>query len=274
MFGSQVLGGRESAPSFSFGSAPARIALSAGSQRRSELQPSVANSSEKNPGPIYNPKGNRPMGHGPRHTFGTETQRPPAMTNGEVSKTTRQSMSPGPGTYALQSAFGPQYLGRCRNLPHYSFGFEKQHTASVRNTCDPGPVYDVPQAATRCGNVVRATYSFGSAPQRGQPLRSERVPGPGHYRIQAALGPQVTSVNKSAMVISFGVPSDQGAIGRPIALEGSHSPGPKYSHDSSHGKQNLSGRRTQPVMKFPRGQRFTTKGLAGDDTPGPGHYVV
>merc|ERR1712166_388208 len=94
------------------------------------------------------------------------------------------------------------------------------------------------------------------------------------YRIQAALGPQVASVHKSGMVVGFGVPSAQGTTGRPMALEGHHSPGPKYSHDSSHGKQNLSGRRTQPVMNFPRGQRFTTKGLAGEDTPGPGHYVV
>jgi len=164
------------------------------------------------------------MGDGPRHPFGTETQRPPAMTNSEVSKTTGQSMSPGPGTYALQSAFGPQYLGRCRNLPHYSFGFEKQHTASSRNTCDPGPVYDVPQAATRCGNIVRATYSFGTGPQRGQAARSERVPGPGHYRIQAALGPQVASVHKSGMVVGFGVPSAQGTTGRPMALEGQHTP--------------------------------------------------
>ena len=221
-------------------------------------------------------------------------------------------------------------------MPHYSFGFEKQHKASHRNTSDPGPVYDVPQSATRCGNIVRATYSFGTGPQRGQPSRSQRVPGPGHYPIPNALGPQLSSVNKSGQVVSFGVPSALGGVGRPIATtEGQHtrhgqdkspcsprpstaleahllaqgcplgprgepspqakmaepplptavdvlalgpfrhSPGPaKYSHDSSHGKQNLSGRRTQPVMKFPRGKRFTTKDLAGDDTPGPGHYVV
>ena len=73
-FGTQTLGGRASAPSFSFGSAPARIALSGGSQRRAELQPSVAASSQKNPGPIYNPKGNKPMGDGPRHPFGTEVR--------------------------------------------------------------------------------------------------------------------------------------------------------------------------------------------------------
>merc|ERR1740139_1754428 len=275
MFGSQVLGGRSSAPSFSFGSAPARIPLSGGSQRRTELQPSVATSSQKTPGPIYNPKPTTKwIGDGPCHPFGTETQRPPAMTNGEVSKSTGQSMSPGPGTYALQGAFGPQYLGRCRNLPHYSFGFQKQHTASARNTCDPGPVYDVPQAATRRGNMVRATYSFGREPQRGQALRSERVPGPGHYRMPVALGPQVASVHKSGMIVGFGVPSASGGVGRPMSLEGRHSPGPKYSHDSSHGKQNLSGRRTQPVMRFPKGQRFSTSDLAGANTPGPGHYVV
>ena len=153
-FGTQTLGGRASAPSFSFGSAPARIALSGGSQRRGELQPSVAASSQKNPGPIYNPKGNKPMGDGPRHPFGTEvrashtlafalaftlttptlwcgspldhtprlphqTQRPPAMTNGEISKTTGQSMSPGPGTYALQSAFGPQCLAVWKTSPRW-----------------------------------------------------------------------------------------------------------------------------------------------------------
>ena len=129
MFGSQVLGGRSSAPSFSFGSAPARIPLSGGSQRRTELQPSVATSSQKTPGPIYNPKPTTKwIGDGPCHPFGTEvtlphprphlnlqppspallftpspallhhhphlhlhqTQRPPAMTNGEVSKSNDQ----------------------------------------------------------------------------------------------------------------------------------------------------------------------------------------
>ena len=126
---------------------------------------------------------------------------------------------------AEQLWFRHRYLGRCRNLPHYSFGFEKQHTASTRNTCDPGPVYDVPQSATRCGNVVRATYSFGTGPQRGQAARSERVPGPGHYRVQAALGPQIQAGYKSGMVVGFGVPSAQGTTGRPIATtEGQHTP--------------------------------------------------
>ena len=165
-FGRQVLGGRTSEPSFSFGSAPARVALPAGSQRKgAELQPSVAVSSQKNPGPIYNPKGHKPMGDGPRHVFGTEvrasrtlalalafslttptsthtmwcgspldraprlphqTQRPPAKTNGEVSKVTGLSMSPGPGTYALQGAFGPQYLAVFK----YMSGVAGQHDAT------------------------------------------------------------------------------------------------------------------------------------------------
>ena len=147
------------------------------------------------------------------------------MTYGETSTSTGRSTSPGPGSYTLQSAFGPQHLGRCRNLPHYSFGFEKQHTASVRNTCDPGPVYDVPQAATARGTVVRPTYSFGTQRQRGAELRRERVPGPGHYRIPVALGPQVASVHKSGMVVSFGAPS-HGSAGRPMALWTSRHSGP------------------------------------------------
>ena len=50
-FGRQVLGGRTSEPSFSFGSAPARIALPAGSQRKgAELQPSVAVARTDEPG--------------------------------------------------------------------------------------------------------------------------------------------------------------------------------------------------------------------------------
>ena len=116
-------------------------------------------------------------------------------------------------------------------MPHYSFGFEKQHKASHRNTSDPGPVYDVPRSATRCGNIVRATYSFGTGPQRGQPLRSQRVPGPGHYPIPNALGPQLMSVNKSGQVVSFGVPSALGGVGRPIATtEGQHT---RHGQDKS-----------------------------------------
>ena len=114
------------------------------------------------------------MGDGPRHVFGTEvrasrtlalalafslttptsthtmwcgspldraprlphqTQRPPAKTNGEVSKVTGLSMSPGPGTYALQGAFGPQYLAVFK----YMSGVAGQHDAtSLRLAEAPG----------------------------------------------------------------------------------------------------------------------------------------
>ena len=56
-----------------------------------------------------------PLDHAPRLPH--QTQRPPAKTNGEVSKVTGQSMSPGPGTYALQGAFGPQYLAVWKTRP-------------------------------------------------------------------------------------------------------------------------------------------------------------
>ena len=103
--------------------------------------------------------------------------------------------------------------------------------------------------------------------------RSERVPGPGQYSIPVALGPQISSAHKSGQVIRFGQPPP-GVIGRPLQLEGAASPGPKYTHDKAHGKQNLAGRRTMPVMAFPRAQRFTVNDLAGAHTPGPGDYVV
>ena len=218
-FGTQVLGGRDSAPSFSFGSAPARIALSAGTQRKlSELQPSVAATSTKTPGPIYDAKPTRKwLGDGPRHGFGTETQRPPPRTGLDISKTTGKSTTPGPGTYPLHGAMGPQPLAGTRGNPMYSFGQAKQRVPPGSTTSDPGPVYDVPASATARGIVIRATYSFGTE-VRDRVHKPDRVPGPGQYKIPNALGPQFHSQHKSGAVVGFGVPSVRRRPARPPPL--------------------------------------------------------
>ena len=120
-FGRQVLGGRTSEPSFSFGSAPARIALPAGSQRKgAELQPSVAVSSQKNPGPIYNPKGHKPMGDGPRHVFGTEVRasRTLALALALRLTTPTSTLTRRSGHQRRPTARSPRLRGcRCRLAP-------------------------------------------------------------------------------------------------------------------------------------------------------------
>ena len=120
-FGRQVLGGRTSEPSFSFGSAPARVALPAGSQRKgAELQPSVAVSSQKNPGPIYNPKGHKPMGDGPRHVFGTEVRasRTLALALALRLTTPTSTLTRRSGHQRRPTARSPRLRGcRCRLAP-------------------------------------------------------------------------------------------------------------------------------------------------------------
>ena len=120
-FGRQVLGGRTSEPSFSFGSAPARVALPAGSQRKgAELQPSVAVSSQKNPGPIYNPKGHKPMGDGPRHVFGTEVRasRTLALALAFRLTTPTSTLTRRSGHQRRPTARSPRSRGcRCRLAP-------------------------------------------------------------------------------------------------------------------------------------------------------------
>ena len=63
-------------------------------------------------------------------------------------------------------------------------------------------------------------------------------------------------------------------IGRPMQLEGSHSPGPRYSvGTNSCGRQLLSSARSQPSGAFARANRFVDLKDAAN-TPGPGEYVV
>ena len=274
MFGPQVLASRASAPSFSFGTGPSRIMLTAGSIPKGPLRPSVANSSSKTPGPIYNPRPTTKwLGDGPRAGFGTEVQRP-VPTTADISKHTGKSLEPGPGTYALAPSIGPQALAGKRSNQAYSFGHDKQRVPPGAFTDDPGPVYDVPQSATARGPRHNAAYSFGSSIQRPS-ARLNRTPGPGQYAIPPTLGPQVSSDHRSQAVVGFGQPSMKGEVGRPLGLgTAAQTPGPKYAYAVSNGKQQLTGFRSMPVMAFPRAQRFTVADLAGAFTPGPGDYLV
>ena len=140
-FGRQVLGGRTSEPSFSFGSAPARVALPAGSQRKgAELQPSVAVSSQKNPGPIYNPKGHKPMGDGPRHVFGTEVRASRTLALALVFSLTTP-------TSTLTMWCGSP-LDRAPRLPHRRSGHQRRPTA--RSPRSRGCRCRLAPAPTRC----------------------------------------------------------------------------------------------------------------------------
>ena len=281
-YGPQTLSSRRSGPSFSFGTGPARappaLEVDLGMLRAGLLPAASVNTRASTPGPIYKPQPTRKrLGDGPRPSFGSQEQRPASLGGGGgggVSRASGRSTLPGPGSYKLPGSVGPQALSRCKSNNAYSFGGAKQHTAAVRNTADPGPVYDVPQSATRRGVIVRATYSFGNE-IRDRVSRLDRMPGPGTYQLPDAIGPQFSSASRSGAVISFGQPKITGESGRPVALaEGKHSPGPKYTLPKTLGKQAASGKRSSPYMAFTRAERFPGPRMSEIGTPGPGDYVV
>ena len=271
--GAQVLSHKASSPSFSFGSSPSRVQVTIErSASKDLLMPSVASSKEKTPGPIYNPlPARRYLGDGPRHVFGTEEQRPPLA---RVSKSTGKSSTPGPGAYAVPSSMGHQTLGLRASSSAYSFGLSRQRVSLSRaKSAGPGPIYSVAKGATMRGVVRPAAYTFGNE-LRHRRAAATSTPGPGNYLIGSSLGLQVASTNRSGPIAGFGQPPLASHIGRPMQLEGSHSPGPRYSvGTNSCGRQLLSSARSQPSGAFARANRFVDPKDAAN-TPGPGEYVV
>ena len=275
MCGPQTHSHKTSAPSFSFGSGPARINFT-GPQVKGPivLQASVPGSASESPGPIYNPAPSRKwFGDAPNARFGTEEQRPTmGQAKSDISKLTGKSLLPGPGQYPLPPSVGKQPLGRMHSGSQYSFGMGKQRENAAKATPSPGPVYD-PKGTIR-GSMERASYSFGNEIRIKNRDPSARMPGPGTYSLKPALGPQPYSTNKSAMQIAFGTPTANSSSRGILPLEGRHSPGPVYMNAAACKKQALSTKRSAGTMVFSKADRFKTYGTLGDTTPGPGEYVV
>ena len=270
--GTQYNSHKASAPSFSFGSGPARIQFTGAAARGTQvLQASVA-SGDESPGPIYNPAPARKwLGDAAHAHFGTAQQRP-ASGGADLSKLTGMSMTPGPGNYPQPNAFGRQPLGRCSSEPEFSFGTQRQRENAAKATPSPGPVYE-PRGTIR-GAVERPAYSFGNE-IRLKNRGDARTPGPGNYGLRGAMGTQVGSVYRSSSSACFGTPSAAGGGGRSVmTLEGRHSPGPIYMNQAACTRQELSWKRSAPRTAFTRAQRFPSGTGLTASSPGPGEYVI
>jgi len=273
--GSQTLSHKSSAPSFSFGSGPARLNFTGAAAKGSQiLQPSVPSGGDQSPGPIYNPAPSRKwLGDAAHAHFGTQEQRPTTSSGStDISKLTGKSNTPGPGSYVAPSSVGKQALARCYSTSGYSFGTMKQRESAAKQTPSPGPVYE--PRSTRAGTMDRPAYSFGNEIRTKNRDPSLRTPGPGVYNAVSACGPQASSELKSSSAAAFGVPSVNGSGRSIVMLEGKHSPGPIYGNAAACKKQVLSTKRSAGVANFGRAERFGA-GYYGDNSgPGPGEYVV
>lgn len=271
--GSQVNSNKSSAPSFSFGSGPARIQFTGAAAKGSQvLQASVPSGGNESPGPIYNPAPVRKwLGDAPHPHFGTAEQRPASgAASQEISKLTGKSNTPGPGSYIAPSSVGKQPLGRCYSTAAFSFGTQKQRESAAKATPSPGPVYE--PRSTRMGEMVTAAYSFGNE-IRLKNRESMRTPGPGVYNTVTACGPQVSSTQRSAPLNGFGQPSVSSSGRGILPLEGRHSPGPIYMNHPGCKKQVLSQKRSANTQAFGRASRFDQSQYTNGG-PGPGEYVV
>ena len=273
--GSQVNSTKNSAPSFSFGSGPARIQFTGAAARGPQtLQASVASGGDQSPGPIYNPAPSKKwFGDAPHPHFGTQQQRPASGAAAlDVSKLTGKSTLPGPGSYPPASSMGKQALGRAHSYPSFSFGTSKQRESAALVTNSPGPVYDV--KGTKSGSMDRAAYSFGNEIRTKNRDPSMRTPGPGVYNSRSSVGLQVYSIQRSSRVVGFGTPTANSSDRGILPLEGRHSPGPVYMVAPACRKQALSTKRSAPRPAFTRADRFA--GATGLEAagPGPGEYIV
>ncbi|KAL3905211.1 MAG: hypothetical protein SGPRY_010993 [Prymnesium sp.] len=190
--GTQVLSQRASSPSFSFGTAPARLALqSARPTRHMVLQASVSEM-PSTPGPIYNPiVAKKWLGDAPTASFGQGKQRSvtPELSP-PICRFTGKSTMPGPGAYATRSSMGPQPLTRCASAAAFSFGTGKQH-GSI-STFSPGPVYVIPSKITKTGPASKVSFAFGEQARGTCFLAApSSAPGPGMYNLRSSLGLQV-----------------------------------------------------------------------------------
>ena len=309
LLGAQVLSHKTSAPSFSFGSGPARIQFTGAEMRGSQtLQAAVSGGHHTSPGPIYNPAPSKKwLGDAPNPHFGTQQQRPPTgAAASDISKLTGKSTLPGPGNYPLPSSMGKQSLGRCHSFSSFSFGTAKQRESAALVTPSPGPVYDL--KGTKNGSMDRAAYSFGNEIRTKNRDPSLRTPGcvripngapcvalsppptppphaliahlhalpphlctrrPGVYNSRSSVGLQVYSTQRSSRLVGFGTPTVQSSDRGILPLEGRHSPGPVYMNAPACRKQALSTKRSAPRTAFTRADRFRTAG-AGLEAPGPG----
>ena len=168
---------------------------------------------KEGPGPIYNPTlnqrsygvGNQVLSSGPSPYSaggidGVRNGSQPSWVLGKAERFEKDGAAwvPGPGTYPIRPAVGPQSNGRLASAPLYSFGASSREVANkvfishehgkVTGGRDaPGPGnYAVPSLTGKpvVAGLQRsgAKWGFGTS-QRFSDTFKERAPGPGHYVI-------------------------------------------------------------------------------------------
>ena len=162
----------------------------------------------------------------------------------EHARAAAQPFSPGPATYNLLSAVGPQVDGSKPSSPRYGFGTQDRFTGFNRK---------------------------------------EVRPGPGTYELAAAVGPQLSSRSPTSPRYGFGSSTRAGVAKVFISqdhnkdLFGINSPGPQtnISLTAAVGPQVLSRTVGQPAWVMGKAERFSYDHVKrAANSPGPGTYAL
>lgn len=308
MLGTQVRGGKVSAPSYGFGSSTRKnqekvfvshehAALEGGGDARS-------------PGPaVYDctasvgPQVDGNLESAPRWAFGKDDR------FGRLKPTTINN--PAPGKYDAESSIGTTANSRRTSMPKYGMGSStRDHQAKVyvseehNKTTDygrnsPGPSTYMLKSAVGSQvlsagpspygagagvpgrNASQPSWVMGKA-ERFDALTKSEAPGPGAYGIKPAVGTQVTSNKASMPKFGFGTSNRDHMSKVFISKEhekvtgGRDAPGPGTNTiPSLTGKPVVSGhQRSGASWGFGSSKRFTDAFKHQKDNPGPGHYVI
>lgn len=253
MFGKQPLGGRQSAPSFGFGTGTREHFK----KQYASKEQAASDGVQCSPGAVYEVKSgigkqvNSRNASTPSYGFGSQ---------GRFGKDTRSSKdAPGPGTYRANGAVGKQVDSTKTSMPTFGFGTGSREKA--------GKMYQSAEA---------------SRTEAGLPKNS---PGPGAYTISSGLGKQAASNNETAPMPRFGTEDRFGIAAYPEKRRAKEVPGAgAYNIGSGVGRQVLGGKTSYPAFGFGTGKRDklaklylsaeAAKSEAGlaKNSPGPGAY--
>jgi len=299
-FGNQHLGGKESAPSYGFGTnsrdKQAAVFIS-------QEHMALACAGKCSPGPAsyslpqaVGPQPDSKKARAATPGFGTGLRfRPRPKT---ANSDGHAGNNPGPGHYAMPPAsVGPQVLGRFRSEPLRGFGTaERKHVKKVwisqahqrtdmHGMGSPGPAtYALKSTMGKQDESVipsPAAWVFGSA-KRTDVEPGKHSPGPAAYSLPQSVGPQPDSKKPRAATPGFGASTRDIRAMIYLGEEqgksdcGKQSPGPaaNYHLVQAVGKQVLSQTRESPYPTFSKASRWASyeREMRKNTTPGPGAY--
>ena len=296
--GTQVLGGRTSAPIYGFGTSTR--------DHREKLfvteEHAKLNVKNKSPGPHadYQRRG----ACGPQID---NNQSPPIWGFGgaeRFGKNMGKTLAPSPDTYTMRSSLGIQIVSEQDTTPVWGMGSstrdnvkkvflgDKQNAVTFQGVNSPGPAAYGINEKTCVGkqdlsvNRSMPSWGMGSLPRFKDPNleRTKKLPAPDAYSLQGAVGPQGSSTKRSAPLPGFGSSNREHMTKvfmtpqhEKINSYGKGSPGPAvYTRETSIGKQLLSTKRETPSFGFGGCDRWYTRKIADRVVPkiGPGSYNI